>query len=141
MFGVVTPTKGTQETKMKIKNLLMAAATVTALVAGTGVASAADKDWDGRGDNSWAERHDRDGYRDNKRYDHRMNRNDRRDYRRMINHDRVYSVVRAHRYRYIGAPYWYRGHYGVRAYDPYGKIVFVGVDPYSGAWGGVYFRF
>jgi hypothetical protein len=132
---------------MKIKNLLTAAAaTATLLVAGSSTASAGywrnhhyycsshDRDCDGRKDNSWGERHDYDGYKDNRRYDRRVTR-------AIIGHDRVYSVVRAHRYRYIGAPYWYRGHYGVRAYDPYGKIVFVGVDPYSGAWGGVYFRF
>lgn len=132
---------------MKIKNLLTAAAAVaTLLTAGAGSASAAywydshhhrhyvDRDRDGRPDNSWAERHDYDGYRDNRRYDRRLTR-------AIIAHDRVYSIVRAHHYRYIGAPYWYRGYYGVRAYDPYGKVVFVRVDPYAGSWLGVAFRF
>lgn len=131
---------------MKFKSLLTAAAAATTLlVAGAGSASADwysrhhtcsrhDRDCDGRRDNSWAEKHDYDGYKDNRRYDRRVTR-------AIIAHDRVYDVVRSHHYRYIGAPYWYRGRYGVRAYDPYGKIVFVGVDPYSGAWGGIYFRF
>jgi hypothetical protein len=127
---------------MKIKNILAAAATATTLmVAGATGASADyyhDRDRDGRPDNSYAERHDRDGYHDNWRYDRHM---DRRDYRRMISHERVYDVVRAHHYRYIGTPYWYRGVYGVRAYDPYGRIVFVRIDPYYGSWGGIYIRF
>lgn len=132
---------------MKFKTLLTAtAAAATLLVAGAETASAdwhhsshtycnrKDRDCDGKRDNSWAEKHDYDGYKDNRAYDRRVTR-------AIIAHDRVYEVVRSHHYRYIGAPYWYRGRYGVRAYDPYGKIVFVGVDPYSGAWGGIAFRF
>jgi hypothetical protein len=132
---------------MKIKNFLTAAAAAaTLLVAGSGAASAGywhnhhyycsshDRDCDGRRDNSWGERHDYDGYKDNRRFDRRVTRS-------IIAHDRVYAVVRAHHYRYIGAPYWYRGYYGVRAYDPYGKVVFVRVDPYAGSYLGVAFRF
>jgi hypothetical protein len=119
--------------KTKTKNFLASLAVGLALTTST-AALAADYDHDGRRDNSWAERHDYDGYRDNRRFDRRVTR-------AIINHDRVYEVVRAHRYRYIGAPYWYRGYYGVRAYDPYGKVVFVRVDPYRGNWLGVAFRF
>jgi len=130
---------------MNIKKILTATAAAAVLATTASAASAddwqhrhRDRDHDGRADNSWAERHDRDGYRDNYRYDRRM---ERRDYRRMISHERVYDVIRAHHYRYIGEPYWYRGVYGVRAYDPYGHIVFVRIDPYAGTWGGIYFRF
>ena len=121
----------------------MAAAAATMLVSAASGASADtwqhrhDRDHDGRPDNSWAERHDRDGYRDNQRYDRQQ---DRRDYRRIVDHERVFDIVRAHHYRYIGEPYWYQGAYVIRTYDPYGHIVLVRIDPYSGAWGGIYLR-
>jgi hypothetical protein len=130
---------------MNIKKIILAgAAAATLIVAGATGAGARpwvrDSDHDGRPDGSWAERHDsrKDWYR-NHGYDHPRAR--AAADRRMISHDRVYGVVRAHHYRYIGAPYWYRGYYGVRAYDPYGKVVFVRVDPYAGSWMGVAFRF
>jgi hypothetical protein len=55
-------------------------------------------------------------------------------HRAYIGHDRVFSVVRAHGYRYVGDPYLSGGHYMVRAYDRHGRLVLASVDPYSGAW-------
>jgi hypothetical protein len=66
---------------------------------------------------------------------------DRRDYRRYVSHARVYEVLRLHHHRYIGEPYWYQGVYVIRSYDPYGRVVLVRIDPYTGAWGGIYLRF
>jgi hypothetical protein len=126
---------------MKFKQILTAAAAAsTLLIAGASGAAADyyhDRDRDGRPDNSWAERHDRDGYRDNYRYDRRMDRRDYRHYRHIVDRYRVFDVVRAHHLRYIGEPYWNRGVYGVRAYGRYGQIVFVRVDPYTGDWIGI----
>jgi hypothetical protein len=127
------------------KTLLTAAAAATLLVSGATAASAdyRDRDRDYRGDNSWAERHDCDGYRDNRHFDrkHCDRYGNRNGYRRYVDHYRVYDIVRAHHYRYIGEPYFYRGIYVIRAYDPYGRVVLVRIDPYSGAWGGIYLRF
>ncbi|HEY4123764.1 MAG TPA: hypothetical protein VGM36_04065 [Rhizomicrobium sp.] len=55
-------------------------------------------------------------------------------HRAYIAHDRVFSAVRGHGYRYVGNPYISGGHYVVRAYDHRGRLVLASVDPYSGAW-------
>ena len=47
---------------MRFTKLLLTAA--AAAILATSGAAARDRDHDGRPDNSWAERHDRDGYRD-----------------------------------------------------------------------------
>jgi hypothetical protein len=120
------------------KTFLTAVAAATLLVAGTSGAMARDRDHDGRGDRHWAERHDHDGYRDAHRHGRHYNRHYPRHY---VTHARVYDVIRAHHHRYIGAPYWYRGVYVIRTYDPYGRVVLVRIDPYTGAWGGIYLRF
>jgi hypothetical protein len=36
--------------------------------------------------------------------------------------------------RYVGNPYFYRGHYVVRSYNRFGRIVFVEVNPYTGGF-------
>jgi hypothetical protein len=121
---------------MNLKKTFLTACAATLLA--TSAASAApywrDRDHDGRRDNGWAERHDRDGYRDNWNYDRHYYNN---HHRRYVDHYRVFEVVRAHHYRYIGEPFWYGDDYVIRAYDPYGRVVFVRIDPYSGGWGGV----
>ncbi len=126
---------------MNIKKTLLTAAAAATLLIATAASAAPhrpDRDHDGRPDNSWAERHDRDGFNDNRNYDRNYNNNHNRRY---VNHDRVFEVVRSHHYRYIGEPYWYRGVYVIRTYDPYGRVVLVRIDPYSGAWGGIFLRF
>ena len=36
--------------------------------------------------------------------------------------------------RFIGDPYWFHDRYVVRTYDRWGNVVYVEVDPYSGAF-------
>jgi hypothetical protein len=54
--------------------------------------------------------------------------------RPLVARERVFDVLRFHRYRGIAAPVFLRGHYVVRSYDPFGRVVFVEVDPYTGAF-------
>ena len=52
-----------------------------------------------------------------------------------VGRDRVFFGLRSHHYdRFIGDPYWYHGRYVVRTYDRWGNVVYVEVDPYSGAF-------
>ncbi len=44
------------------------------------------------------------------------------------------TPLRVHNYRVIGDPYFVHGRYVVRTHDRFGRIVFVQVDPYSGAF-------
>lgn len=145
---------------MQFKNILLAAAAAVTLTSGAALAAPAqpahpiqiaDSRWDGdhdrwdrdnRGDErgSW-NRNDRD---DNGRWD-RDGRDDRggwehRDHRRYISNDRVYRELRWRGFRHVSAPYFYRGHYVVRAYDRRGRIVFVRVNPYTGNYLGISFR-
>ena len=134
---------------MRFTKLLLTAA--AAAILATSGAAARDRDHDGRPDNSWAERHDRDGYRDEWRGREAWHwRDDRggwhgdRDrywhngYGRYADHDRFYVELRRHHYnRWDGAPYWYRGRYVVRSYDRFGGPVFVEMNPYTGAFIGV----
>lgn len=48
--------------------------------------------------------------------------------------ERVYEILRAKHYRYIGVPYFYGGKYLIRSYDARGRIVIVTIDPFTGAW-------
>ena len=47
---------------------------------------------------------------------------------------RLEQSLRFHRYRMIGEPLFVHGRYVVRSHDRFGRIVFVQVDPYSGAF-------
>lgn len=132
---------------MRIKQLLLTAA-AAAILTTTG-AVARDRDRDGRPDSSWAERHDRDGYRDRDRgHDFRGGRDFRghdrywRDgYRDYAHRDMFYRSLRAHRYyRWSGEPYWFNGRYVIRTYDRRGRVVFVEMNPYTGGFIGE-FRF
>jgi hypothetical protein len=66
-------------------------------------------------------------------WDHRM---DRREpaHRNFVVHDRVVEVLRAHHYRFVADPVFVRGHYVVKSFDRFGHIVFVEIDPYTGAF-------
>lgn len=135
---------------MRIKALLLTAV-AAALLTTTG-AVARDRDHDGRRDNGWAERHDRDGYRDDWRgrqdWHWRDNRggwhNDHDRYwrpewreHRYVERDRFYGELRRHHYyRWSGAPYWYHGRYVIRTYDRWGRVVFVEMNPYTGGFMG-----
>ena len=114
---------------MIVKKALLAAVAVMTL-AGTGAATAMDRDHDGRPDRSWAERHDHDGYRDA-----HHDRYWRPGFGRFVDRDRVFVELRRHNYvRFIGEPYFYRDHYVVRTYNRFGRVVFVEVNPYTGAF-------
>ena len=108
------------------KKTLMAAVAVLGLIGTSDIATAADRDHDGRPDRSWAEHHDHDGYKD---------RYWKPGFRNYIGHDRVFFNLRNHGYvRYVGNPYFYHGRYVVKTYNRAGRVVFVEVNPYSGAF-------
>ena len=54
--------------------------------------------------------------------------------RRFVEHRVVFDTLRMHRIRYVGNPYFMRGHYVVRSYDRFGRVVFVEVNPYTGRY-------
>ncbi|HVZ90805.1 MAG TPA: hypothetical protein VG843_04070 [Rhizomicrobium sp.] len=110
---------------MLTKKFLMAAVATLTLFGGSG-AMAMDRDHDGRPDRSWAERHDRDGYRD---------RYWKPGFRAFVGRDRIFVELRRHRYvRFVGDPYFFRGRYVVKTYNRFGRLVFVEVNPYTGAF-------
>ena len=99
------------------KNILAAASLAVLSVAGIGGGAAAP--WDHHGD-----RFDRrDGYR-----------HERIERRAFVDRVRLEQSLRFHRYRAIGAPYFVHDRYVVRTHDRFGRVVFVQVDPYNGAF-------
>jgi hypothetical protein len=71
--------------------------------------------------------------------DHRFDRHHRYRHERMerrafVDRVRLSDSLRFHRYRVIGEPYFVHDRYVVRTHDRFGRIVFVQVDPYSGAF-------
>jgi hypothetical protein len=106
------------------KTILAAASLAVLSAAGLGSAAAAP--WDHDRDHGRIERHD--GYR------HDNFRHDRFERRAFVDRMRVAETLRFHRYRVIGDPYFLHGRYVVRTHDRFGRIVFVQVDPYSGAF-------
>ena len=91
-----------------IKTLLVAASMAVAMAAGASSANAAP--WDRPMDRRTP-----------------MHRN-------FVVHERVVEVLRAHHYRFIADPVFIRGHYVAKSYDRFGHIVFVEIDPYTGAF-------
>ena len=55
-------------------------------------------------------------------------------HRPYANNVRIVENLRFHNYRVIGTPYFVHGRYVVRSHDRFGHVVFVQVDPYSGAF-------
>ena len=100
-----------------MKTILAAASLAVLSAAGIGAASAAP--WDHSGYNH--------GWRAQERHD-------RFEHRAYVDRMRVADGLRFHRYRMIGDPYFFHGRYVVRTHDRFGRIVFVQVDPYSGAF-------
>jgi len=101
------------------KKLLAAASLAVLSVAGIGAASAAP--W-----NSWG---------DHGRYDDRgFARHERFEHRAYVDRVRLMNSLRFHRYRMMGEPMFIHGRYVVRTHDRFGRVVFVQVDPYSGAF-------
>jgi hypothetical protein len=109
---------------MLLKKILLAAATITMMgAAGTTGALAVDRNHDGIPDNS--------------RLEHQVmhDRYWKPGYRNYVARDRIFFELRNHHYnRFIGDPYFYRGHYVVRSYDRFGHVVFVELNPYTGGF-------
>jgi len=107
---------------MTFKKALLAAAAAMTLF-GTNAAMAVDRNHDGIRDHRTLERratHDRYW---------------RPGYGRFVARDRVYFELRRHRYvRFVGEPTFVGGRYVVRCYNPYGRVVFVEINPYTGAF-------
>ena len=100
------------------KKLLTAATLAVISVAGIGAASA--QPWDHGRQDGWRDR----GFE----------RHDRFEHRGYVDRMRVFDNLRFRHYRMIGDPYFVHGRYVVRTYDRFGRVVFVQVDPYSGAF-------
>ena len=97
-----------------MKSLLTAAS--LAVISAAGIGSAAADPWD----HGWRDR----GFERHERFEHRA----------YVDRMRVSNMLRFHRYRMMGEPYFFHGRYVVRAHDRFGRTVFVQVDPYSGAF-------
>jgi hypothetical protein len=107
-----------KETNMFSTKTILAAASLAVLSA-AGIGSAAAAPWDHQGDHHYG----RDGYR-----------HERFERRAFVDRVRLEQSLRFHRYRVIGAPYFVHDRYVVRTHDRFGRIVFVQVDPYNGAF-------
>jgi hypothetical protein len=58
--------------------------------------------------------------------------------RGFIGRDRIFFELRRHNFnRFVGDPYWFQGRFVVKTYDRFGHVVFVEVNPYTGAYIGV----
>jgi len=106
-------------TMFSMKTILAAASLAVLSAAGIGAASA--QPWDHSGYHH--------GWRDRA-----WERHDRFERRAFVDRMRIADSLRFHRYRMIGEPYFVHGRYVVRTHDRFGRIVFVQVDPYSGAF-------
>ena len=95
---------------------ILAAASLAVLSA-AGIGSAAAQPWN---HHDWRER----GWERHERFEHRA----------YVDRVRLAEALRFHRYRMIGEPYFVHDRYVVRTHDRFGRIIFVQVDPYSGAF-------
>jgi hypothetical protein len=109
-----------KETNVFSTKSILAAASLAVLSA-AGLGSAAAAPWDHRTD-----RHD--GYR------HDRLRHEQFERRAFVDRVRLTRALRFHSYRMLGEPYFVHNRYVVRTHDRFGRIVFVQVDPYSGAF-------
>ena len=73
-------------------------------------------------------------HRDGDRFDHRGPVVRHEVHRPYVERVRIYDTLRFRHYRGIGDPYFVRGHYVVRTINPFGRTVFVEVNPYTGAF-------
>lgn len=119
---------------MNLKKILTAAAAaITLTVAGMSAANAEPYHGYGHHDSDRGDhRGDRFG-----RDDHRgrFDRDDTR-FRRVVEHRVIFNTLRARHIRYVGTPYFVRGHYVVRSFDRFGRVTFVEVNPYTGGYVG-----
>jgi hypothetical protein len=109
LMGSVMPPRNFKETVMySIKTILTAAS--LAVLAAAGSAEAAP----------W-EHHRPDPYFN-------------RVHQPIVMRERVFDALRLHHYRGVADPVFIRGHYVVKSFDRMGRVVFVEVDPYTGAF-------
>jgi hypothetical protein len=106
-----------------IKTIFTAASLAVLAVAGSASAAPSDNHGDNR-DHRPAFHYD-DG-----RHDPYFNR----AHQRIVVRERVYDSLRLHHYRGVGQPIFRHGHYVVKSFNRFGRIVFVEVDPYTGAF-------
>ena len=105
---------------MNFKKILTAGATA-AILSAAGITAASADPYDHGRDHGYHDRdfdRDHDGWRDH----------------RFADRDRVYETLRYRHIRFHGDPFFYRGHYVVRSFDPFGRAVFVEVNPYTGGF-------
>ena len=101
-----------------IKTLLAAATAAVAMMAGAAQAAP----WD----------HSMTDHRP--MMDHRAMIRD--EHRPLVVRERVVDTLRFHHYRAIGTPLFMHGHYVVKSFNRFGRVVFVEVNPYTGAFMG-----
>jgi hypothetical protein len=112
-MGSDMPPRKFKETIMyNIKTILTAAS--LAVLAAAGSANAAP--WD---NHRPVERHDP--------YFNRM-------HQPIVVRARVFDALRLHHYRGVADPIFVHGHYVVKSFNRFGRVVFVEVDPYTGAF-------
>ncbi|MDE2182899.1 MAG: hypothetical protein KGJ78_07750 [Alphaproteobacteria bacterium] len=120
--------------------LLMAAASAVAAAAATAAPWDQHDNRRGRRHDDWSGRNHRDWRDDHGNWHSDHDRYWRPDYRdrHYVDRDRIFGELRRRRYRrFAGDPYWFQGRYVVRTYDRWGNVVFVEMDPYTGAFIGV----
>ena len=103
---------------VSMKKLLTAAS--LAVISAAGIGAAAADPWDHGRHDGWRDR----AFERHARFEHRA----------YVDRIRVFNTLRFHHYRMIGDPYFIHGRYVVRTHDRFGRVVFVQVDPYSGAF-------
>ena len=99
---------------VNIKTLLTAASMAVAMAAGASSADAAP--WD---------RHMQDRH---------MTDRHAPMHRSYVARQRVVEVLRTHRYHVIANPVFLRGHYVVKSFNRFGRVVFVEINPYTGTF-------
>ena len=118
---------------MNIRKILTAAAAAATLSVAGASAALADSGYNQNGYNQDSSRYDRD-YRDNGRDRHSGWRH---EHRHFADHDTIFRSLRYNHIRYVGQPYFVRGHYVVRSFDRFGRVSFVEINPYTGGVIGV----
>ena len=102
-----------------MKTILAAAS--LAVLSAAGIGGAAAQPWDRYGDHQFAR-------------ERAWERHERFEHRAYVDRVRLEQALRFHRYRMMGEPMFVHGRYVVRTHDRFGRIVFVQVDPYTGAF-------
>jgi len=113
------PFERIKETIMSSTKKLLAAASL-AVVSAIGLGTASAAPWDHGRHDGW---HDR-GWERHGRFEHRA----------YVDRIHLANALRFRHYRMISDPYFIHGRYVVRTHDRSGRVVFVQVDPYSGAF-------